>query len=79
MRITARPAATIARLGLTRTFQHESFFRGLPVRDNVLVGATTIAHGAERNRAADGPSTYSACAPFRPSWPATYHMATSAY
>jgi branched-chain amino acid transport system ATP-binding protein len=52
-RITGRPAATIARLGLTRTFQHESFFRGLPVRDNVLVGATTIAYGAERNRAAD--------------------------
>ena len=52
-RITGRPAATIARLGLTRTFQHESFFRGLSVRDNVLIGATTIAHGAERDRAAD--------------------------
>jgi branched-chain amino acid transport system ATP-binding protein len=54
VRITGRPAATIARLGLTRTFQHESFFKAMSVRDNVLIGTTTIAHGAaERARAAD--------------------------
>ena len=53
-RITGRSAANIARLGLTRTFQHESFFRTMSVRDNVLVGSTTVAPGTtERARAAD--------------------------
>jgi branched-chain amino acid transport system ATP-binding protein len=48
-----RPAA-ISRLGLVRTFQHNSLFRNLSVLDNVLVGATvSTGSRVERLRLAE--------------------------
>jgi branched-chain amino acid transport system ATP-binding protein len=40
IRIDRMKPAAIGRLGLVRTFQHDSLFRKLPVLDNVIVGAT---------------------------------------
>jgi branched-chain amino acid transport system ATP-binding protein len=39
--VTGRPAHTIARLGLTRTFQLVKPFGNLSVQDNVMIGALT--------------------------------------
>jgi branched-chain amino acid transport system ATP-binding protein len=48
-----RPTA-ISRLGLVRTFQHNSLFRNLSVLDNVLVGATiSTKTSVERLRLAE--------------------------
>ena len=48
-RIDGMSSAAIGRLGLVRTFQYDSLFKGLSVIDNVLVGATIAARGkAER-------------------------------
>ena len=48
-----RPTA-ISRLGLVRTFQHNSLFRNLSVLDNVLVGATVSTKtSVERLRLAE--------------------------
>jgi branched-chain amino acid transport system ATP-binding protein len=48
-RIDRMKPAAIGRLGLVRTFQHDSLFRKLSVLDNVIVGAT-IATGVQRER-----------------------------
>lgn len=46
----AKPAA-IAKLGVTRTFQHGSLMRGMSVRDNILVGAVgSLPSGSVRQR-----------------------------
>jgi branched-chain amino acid transport system ATP-binding protein len=50
-RIERLRASAISRLGLVRTFQHNSLFRTLSVLDNVLVGATRTASGAQTRRA----------------------------
>jgi len=53
-RIDGRSASTVARLGLVRTFQHDSLFKNMSVLDNVLVGATIASRNrAERRRIAD--------------------------
>jgi branched-chain amino acid transport system ATP-binding protein len=49
-RIDRLKAAAISRLGLVRTFQHDSLFRTLSVLDNVLVGATRSEGGAKARR-----------------------------
>jgi branched-chain amino acid transport system ATP-binding protein len=41
-----RPHA-ISKMGLVRTFQHDSLFKNLSVIDNALVGATVVADDAE--------------------------------
>jgi branched-chain amino acid transport system ATP-binding protein len=53
-RIGGMSPDAVGRLGLVRTFQHGSFFKKLPVLDNVLVGTTIAAAGPhERRRLAD--------------------------
>jgi branched-chain amino acid transport system ATP-binding protein len=53
-RIDGLSPDAIGRLGLVRTFQHDSLFKKLSVLDNVLVGTTIAAAGArERRRLAD--------------------------
>src|ERR1041384_3870032 len=43
--ILGLPPHQIARRGILRTFQHNRPFEGMPVIDNVLVGAHTGFHG----------------------------------
>lgn len=51
-RIDGLVPSAIARLGLVRTFQHDSLFKSLSVVDNVLVAATMSGPDAERRRVA---------------------------
>ena len=51
--VTGVKPAAIARLGLTRTFQHGSLMRGMSVRDNILVGAVgSLPRGSVKERLA---------------------------
>ena len=51
--VTGAKPAEIARLGITRTFQHGSLMRGMSVRDNILVGAIgSLPKGSARERQA---------------------------
>jgi branched-chain amino acid transport system ATP-binding protein len=54
-RVDGLKPAAIGRLGLVRTFQHDSLFRKLSVLDNVIVGATISTTTArERLKLAQG-------------------------
>lgn len=51
-RIDGLAPSAISRMGLVRTFQHDSLFKNLSVMDNVLVAATMVGADAERRRVA---------------------------
>lgn len=48
--ITGMGAAAVSRLGLVRTFQHASFFPGMTVHDNVLLGVFKTTPGPALRR-----------------------------
>ena len=49
--VSSLPIWKLARIGLARTFQHDSLLKGMTVRDNILVATTQfIRNPAERER-----------------------------
>jgi branched-chain amino acid transport system ATP-binding protein len=48
---TGKSSLAISRLGLVRTFQHDSLMRSMSVRDNILLGTIHGVSGAARRRA----------------------------
>jgi branched-chain amino acid transport system ATP-binding protein len=47
LRIDGLKPHAISKMGLVRTFQHDSLFKNLSVMDNALVGTTVLASGAD--------------------------------